>query len=270
MRRVERLLPARFRTSAAELRSEHRLHRLLERVALGSHRSARAGSRSAEPAPPRRCGPRCSRVINASSGCHSVADRVRESGAVQGGRQRIPVGLQRRHLRQQRPHLDERRHVSGRPRDSTWRPGSEPRSAEGSPRRCARRPLRITNPGSQRSTQGRAVSLQLKLTGPPAGAVTWKASRLPPGLSISPSTGRISGTPTRGGPYSVVVSGTYQGSAARPGRVRLDGDRTADRLASRADRGRGAAPGAVADGHERLPRARAAVADASPSRAGSG
>jgi subtilase family serine protease len=71
--------------------------------------------------------------------------------------------------------------------------------------------LRIANPGPQRSTQGRASSLQLKLTGAPAGAVTWRASRLPPGLSISPSTGRISGTPRRGGTYSVVVSGSYQG-----------------------------------------------------------
>jgi kumamolisin len=72
--------------------------------------------------------------------------------------------------------------------------------------------VRITNPGVQRSTQGRAVSLQLKLAGTPAGAVTWKASRLPPGLSISPSTGRITGTPTRGGAYSVAVSGIYQGA----------------------------------------------------------
>ena len=72
--------------------------------------------------------------------------------------------------------------------------------------------VRITNPGPRKSTQGRAVSLQLKLAGSPAGAVTWKASRLPPGLSISASTGRISGTPTRGGSYSVAVSGTYQGA----------------------------------------------------------
>ena len=72
--------------------------------------------------------------------------------------------------------------------------------------------LRIKSPGSQRSAQGRAVSLQLKLAGSPAGAVTWSASQLPPGLSISPSTGRISGTPTSGGAYSVAVSGTYQGA----------------------------------------------------------
>jgi hypothetical protein len=72
--------------------------------------------------------------------------------------------------------------------------------------------VRITNPGPRKSTRGRAVSLLLKLAGSPAGAVTWKASRLPPGLSISVSTGRISGTPTRGGSYPVAVSGTYQGA----------------------------------------------------------
>jgi hypothetical protein len=72
--------------------------------------------------------------------------------------------------------------------------------------------LRIANPGPQRSTQGRASSLQLRLAGTAAGAVTWRASRLPPGLSLSPSTGRISGTPRRGGTYSVAVSGTYQGA----------------------------------------------------------
>jgi subtilase family serine protease len=72
--------------------------------------------------------------------------------------------------------------------------------------------LRIANPGPQRGTQGRAAALQLKLAGAPAGAVTWRASRLPPGLSIAPSTGRISGTPRRGGTYSVAVSGTYQGA----------------------------------------------------------
>jgi subtilase family serine protease len=75
--------------------------------------------------------------------------------------------------------------------------------------------LGVANPGPQRSTQGRAASLQLKLAGTPVGAVIWRASGLPPGLSISSSTGRISGTPRRGGAYSVVVSGSYQGAPLR-------------------------------------------------------
>ena len=79
---------------------------------------------------------------------------------------------------------------------------------------CSAAP-RIVNPGSQRSTVGRGVSLQLKLSGNVIGSLAWKASRLPPGLSISSTSGRISGTPRRGGSYSVAATANYQGAPLR-------------------------------------------------------
>jgi hypothetical protein len=79
---------------------------------------------------------------------------------------------------------------------------------------CSAAP-RIVSPGSQRSTVGRRVGLQLKLSGTVIGSLAWKASRLPPGLSISPTSGRVSGTPRRGGSYLVVVTATYQGAPLR-------------------------------------------------------
>ncbi|TML30539.1 MAG: hypothetical protein E6G30_02970, partial [Actinobacteria bacterium] len=72
--------------------------------------------------------------------------------------------------------------------------------------------VRIVNPGPRRSTAGHRASVQLQLAGTAAGPVAWRASGLPPGLSISPSAGRIAGTPHRGGVYDVAVSGTYQGA----------------------------------------------------------
>jgi subtilase family serine protease len=72
--------------------------------------------------------------------------------------------------------------------------------------------LRIANPGSQRTTVGHRVSLAVKAVGTPAGPLSWKASRLPPGLSISASTGRISGAPRRAGVYSAAVSAIYLGA----------------------------------------------------------
>jgi subtilase family serine protease len=80
--------------------------------------------------------------------------------------------------------------------------------------------LRIVNPGARRSTAGHPAALQVRLSGTLAGRVSWRASGLPPGLSISSSTGRISGTPRRGGAYSVVVSGTYQGAPLGEARFR--------------------------------------------------
>ena len=79
---------------------------------------------------------------------------------------------------------------------------------------CSAAP-RIVSPGSQRTAVGRRVSLQLRLSGTAIGSLAWKASRLPPGLSISPTSGRISGAPRRGGSYSVVLTATYQGAPLR-------------------------------------------------------
>jgi subtilase family serine protease len=77
---------------------------------------------------------------------------------------------------------------------------------------------RITNPGSQQATVGHTVGLQLKSTGPVVGRISWKASGLPPGLSVSGSSGRVSGRPRTAGVYSVVVSGTDQAAALSPAR----------------------------------------------------
>jgi hypothetical protein len=73
--------------------------------------------------------------------------------------------------------------------------------------------LRVTNPGSQRTTVGQSVGLQLRAAGPVVGGISWRASGLPAGLSISGSTGRVSGRPRKAGAYSVVVSGSDQTGA---------------------------------------------------------
>jgi subtilase family serine protease len=65
----------------------------------------------------------------------------------------------------------------------------------------------VTNPGSQTGTVGTAVSLQIKATDSASGqTLTYSATGLPAGLSISSSTGLISGTPTTAGSNSVTVT----------------------------------------------------------------
>ncbi|GAA0221902.1 hypothetical protein GCM10010492_20030 [Saccharothrix mutabilis subsp. mutabilis] len=72
----------------------------------------------------------------------------------------------------------------------------------------------IAPPGSQTGTVGTATSLQLKASGgtPP---YSFAATGLPPGLSIAPATGLISGTPTTAGSYSVTA--TVTDSAGKSG-----------------------------------------------------
>ncbi|MGW0945578.1 M4 family metallopeptidase [Streptomyces sp. NPDC002623] len=65
----------------------------------------------------------------------------------------------------------------------------------------------VTNPGSQSTTVGTAVSLQISASSTNSGTLTYAASGLPTGLSIS-STGLISGTPTTAGSYSTTVTVT--------------------------------------------------------------
>ena len=73
----------------------------------------------------------------------------------------------------------------------------------------------VTNPGNQTSTAGTAIStLQISATDSAGKALTYSATGLPAGLSIS-SSGAITGTPTTAGTSSVTVtasSGTASGS----------------------------------------------------------
>ncbi|MEU6591780.1 M4 family metallopeptidase [Streptomyces sp. NPDC046881] len=64
----------------------------------------------------------------------------------------------------------------------------------------------VTNPGSQSSTVGTAVSLQIQASSTNSGALTYSASGLPAGLSINSSTGLITGTPTTAGTSSTIVT----------------------------------------------------------------
>jgi hypothetical protein len=65
----------------------------------------------------------------------------------------------------------------------------------------------VTNPGNQSSTTGSAVSTQIHATDSTAGqTLTYSATGLPAGLSINPSTGLITGTPTAAGTSTVTVT----------------------------------------------------------------
>jgi Glycosyl hydrolase family 48/Cellulose binding domain/Putative Ig domain len=67
----------------------------------------------------------------------------------------------------------------------------------------------VTNPGTQTGTVGTAASLQIKATDSATGqTLTYSAAGLPAGLSISTSTGLITGTPTTAGSSSVTVTVT--------------------------------------------------------------
>jgi O-glycosyl hydrolase len=67
----------------------------------------------------------------------------------------------------------------------------------------------VTNPGSQTAVVGAAASLPIKASDSAAGqTLSYSATGLPAGLSISSSTGVISGTPTTAGTSTVTVTAT--------------------------------------------------------------
>jgi YVTN family beta-propeller protein len=66
----------------------------------------------------------------------------------------------------------------------------------------------LSDPGDQSGQAGAALSLQLSATDPNGDALSYGASGLPAGLSVNAATGLISGTPSTGGAYNVVVTTT--------------------------------------------------------------
>jgi hypothetical protein len=69
----------------------------------------------------------------------------------------------------------------------------------------------VTNPGNQVAPSGQAASpvgASATDSSPVATISHWSTTGLPPGLTVSPSTGTISGTPTKGGTFSVTLTAT--------------------------------------------------------------
>ena len=63
----------------------------------------------------------------------------------------------------------------------------------------------LSNPGTQSATVGQSVSLQLVGSDPDGQPVTFSATNLPAGLTLSAGTGFVSGTGTTAGTYSVTA-----------------------------------------------------------------
>ncbi|MET8947771.1 putative Ig domain-containing protein [Streptomyces sp. NPDC004542] len=66
----------------------------------------------------------------------------------------------------------------------------------------------VTNPGSQSTTTGSSVSLQISASDSAGATLTYSASGLPTGLSVNSSSGLISGTASTAGTYSTTVTAT--------------------------------------------------------------
>ncbi|WP_281274312.1 proprotein convertase P-domain-containing protein [Allorhizocola rhizosphaerae] len=77
--------------------------------------------------------------------------------------------------------------------------------------------LAVGYPGNQTGTVGTAISPVGHTVSGGTAPYSWSASGLPAGLSISSSTGSISGTPTAAGTYSVTVTAADSSSPAKTG-----------------------------------------------------
>ncbi len=74
-------------------------------------------------------------------------------------------------------------------------------------------PPSVTNPGNQVTTTNTPVTMNMAGSDPDAGqTLTWSATGLPVGLTINPTTGAITGTPTVAAVSNVVVTATDNGS----------------------------------------------------------
>lgn len=70
--------------------------------------------------------------------------------------------------------------------------------------------LRVDNPGAQISTVGQPASLRITTSTLPGSRLHFYASKLPPGLALAGSTGRITGHPQRIGTWGVGVAALDQ------------------------------------------------------------
>lgn len=66
-------------------------------------------------------------------------------------------------------------------------------------------------PGKQQTVVDTSLSLPIEASDPDANPLRYEASGLPPGLAINADTGRISGTPSTPGLYTVTVSAANDG-----------------------------------------------------------
>jgi hypothetical protein len=75
--------------------------------------------------------------------------------------------------------------------------------------------VRLVNPGAQRSAAHASISVRLRARDAPGAALAYHATGLPPGLSLGPSSGHITGKPQRAGSFTVRISARdAEGSSA--------------------------------------------------------
>src|SRR5450631_1520029 len=75
--------------------------------------------------------------------------------------------------------------------------------------------ISVTNPGTQTSTAGSPLSLQIQASDSGTNAtLSYSATGLPPGLVINSGTGLISGTPSAAGSYTVIATAADGTSAS--------------------------------------------------------